>query len=234
MLDYYLSPDRISSRKIRLFVSVLLIVCSSLLQTFVLQTFMAPSDLLSSGFTGLAILISKITGLFGFGFSTSLGILALNIPAALFCAGKISKRFVFLSCLQFSLTSLFLDIFDFRPLFDDITLNVLFGGFFYGIATVIALKTDGSTGGTDFIAMYVSDKMHRSIWDFVFGFNVIVLLIFGSMFGWIHAGYSILFQLISTKTISSFYHRYSQILVEITTQHPEEVAEAFKKNFVMV
>lgn len=231
MLDYYLSPDRISSRKIRLFVSVLLIVCSSLLQTFVLQTFMAPSDLLSSGFTGMAILISKITGLFGFGFSTSLGILALNIPAALFCAGKISKRFVFLSCLQFSLTSLFLDIFDFQHLFDDITLNVLFGGFFYGIATVIALKTDGSTGGTDFIAMYVSDKMHRSIWDFVFGFNVIVLLIFGSMFGWIHAGYSILFQLISTKTISSFYHRYSQILVEITTQHPEEVAEAFKKEF---
>lgn len=231
MFDYYLAPDRIGNPKLRLAVSVILIALSSLLQTFVIQTFMNPCDLLSSGFTGLAILISKITALAGVPVSTSIGILALNIPAAIFCAGKISKRFVFLSCIQFSLTSLFLDVFHFEPVFDDLVLNVIFGGFLYGLTTVIALKTDGSTGGTDFVAMYVSERFHRSIWEFVFCFNVIVLLIFGAMFGWVHAGYSILFQLISTRTISSFYHRYSQILIEITTQHPEEVAEAFKKEF---
>ncbi len=231
MFDQIMAIDRIGNKNLRLIASIAVILCSSLLQTFVIQTFMDPCNLLSSGFTGLALLISKIAELFGLHISVSLGILALNIPAALFCAGKISKRFVFLSCLQFTFTSLFLDVLHFQPLFDDVFLNVCFGGFLYGMVSVLALKTDGSTGGTDFIALYISDKWNRSTFELVFLFNVVILLIFGAMFGWIYAGYSIIFQLISTKTINSFYHRYSQILVEITTKHPDEVAEAFKKSF---
>lgn len=215
----------------RFVASLLMIVASSLLQTYVIQTFMDPCDLLSSGFTGVAILLNRIAGLVGFDFSTSLGILLLNIPAAMFCAGKISKRFVFLSCVQFTLTSLFLEVLHFPPLFDEMILNVIFGGFLYGFVSVIALKADGSTGGTDFIAMYVSERFHRGIWEYVFAFNVLILLIFGSMFGWAAAGYSILFQLISTQTISRYYHRYSQILVEITTKDPEQVAKQFKTYF---
>lgn len=231
ILEQFLSPQGIRDKRMRFVASLLMIVASSLLQTYVIQTFMDPCDLLSSGFTGVAILLNRITGLVGFDFSTSLGILLLNIPAAMFCAGKISKRFVFLSCVQFTLTSLFLEVLHFPPLFDEMILNVIFGGFLYGFVSVIALKADGSTGGTDFIAMYVSERFHRGIWEYVFAFNVLILLIFGSMFGWAAAGYSILFQLISTQTISRYYHRYSQILVEITTKDPEQVAKQFKTYF---
>ena len=231
ILEQFLSPQGIRDKRMRFVASLLMIVASSLLQTYVIQTFMDPCDLLSSGFTGVAILLNRIAGLAGFDFSTSLGILLLNIPAALFCAGKISKRFVFLSCVQFTLTSLFLEVLHFPPLFDEMILNVIFGGFLYGFVSVIALKADGSTGGTDFIAMYVSERFHRGIWEYVFAFNVLILLIFGSMFGWAAAGYSILFQLISTQTISRYYHRYSQILVEITTKDPEQVAKQFKTYF---
>ena len=231
ILEQFLSPQGIRDKRMRFVASLLMIVASSLLQTYVIQTFMDPCDLLSSGFTGVAILLNRIAGLAGFDFSTSLGILLLNIPAAMFCAGKISKRFVFLSCVQFTLTSLFLEVLHFPPLFDEMILNVIFGGFLYGFVSVIALKADGSTGGTDFIAMYVSERFHRGIWEYVFAFNVLIMLIFGSMFGWAAAGYSILFQLISTQTISRYYHRYSQILVEITTKDPEQVAKQFKTYF---
>ena len=231
ILEQFLSPQGIRDKRMRFVASLLMIVASSLLQTYVIQTFMDPCDLLSSGFTGVAILLNRIAGLVGFDFSTSLGILLLNIPAAMFCAGKISKRFVFLSCVQFTLTSLFLEVLHFPPLFDAMILNVIFAGFLYGFVSVIALKADGSTGGTDFIAMYVSERFHRGIWEYVFAFNVLILLIFGSMFGWAAAGYSILFQLISTQTISRYYHRYSQILVEITTKDPEQVAKQFKTYF---
>ena len=231
ILEQFLSPQGIRDKRMRFVASLLMIVASSLLQTYVIQTFMDPCDLLASGFTGVAILLNRIAGLAGFDFSTSLGILLLNIPAAMFCAGKISKRFVFLSCVQFTLTSLFLEVLHFPPLFDEMILNVIFGGFLYGFVSVIALKADGSTGGTDFIAMYVSERFHRGIWEYVFAFNVLILLIFGSMFGWAAAGYSILFQLISTQTISRYYHRYSQILVEITTKDPEQVAKQFKTYF---
>lgn len=231
MFTKIVEPDSIKNKEIRLTYSIVLIICSSLLQTYVIQTFMNPCNLISSGFTGLALLIHKMTELFGFGIPTSISILALNIPCALFCAKHISKRFTFLSCLQFSLTSLFLAVFHFQPLFDDVILNIIFGGFLYGMVSVIALRTDGSTGGTDFIALYISDRLHKSIWNYVFIFNMVIIMIFGSMFGWVYAGYSILFQLISTRTISNFYNRYSQVLVEFTTQNPDLVTDTFKNNF---
>lgn len=218
-------------KSIRFIISIIMIIASSFLQVYVINVFMDPCNLLSSGFTGVAILLNKISNLFGFNFSTSLGILALNIPAALLAYKSVSHRFTLLSCIQFILTSVFLQFLDFSPLFDDLTLNVLFGGFLYGMSVVLALRANGSTGGTDFIALYVSNKIHKSIWDYVFIFNCSMLIIFGYLFGWEHAGYSIIFQLISTRTISNFYQRYEQITIEITTNDPEVITEAFMNNF---
>ena len=218
-------------KSIRFIISIIMIIASSLLQVYVINVFMDPCNLLSSGFTGVAILLNKISNLFGFNISTSLGFLALNIPAALLAYKSVSHRFTLLSCIQFILTSVFLQFLDFSPLFDDLTLNVLFGGFLYGMSVVLALRANGSTGGTDFIALYVSNKIHKSIWDYVFIFNCSMLIIFGYLFGWEHAGYSIIFQLISTRTISNFYQRYEQITIEITTNDPEVITEAFMNNF---
>lgn len=218
-------------KSIRFIFSLCMVIVSSLLQVYVIQVFMEPCNLLSSGFTGVAILLNKISNLFGFDISTSLLILLLNFPAALLAYKSVSHRFTLLSCIQFCLTSFFLKVLNFSPFFDDQMLNVLFGGFLYGLGISLALRADASTGGTDFIALYVSNKIHRSIWDYVFIFNCSMLIIFGYLFGWVHAGYSIIFQLISTKTISSFYQRYSQVTVEITTNDPEIITDAFLNNF---
>lgn len=216
---------------IRLAISIIMTVSSALLQVYVIQVFMTPCNLLAGGFTGLAILLNKVAGLFHFHFSTSIGMLVLNIPAAFLCYKSISKRFTFLSCLQFGLAAIFLQFAHFTPFFHDRMLNVLFGGFLYGTALSLALRADGSTGGTDFIALYVSNKIHRSIWDYVFIFNTIMIIIFGALFGWVAAGYTIIFQFISTQTVSRFYHRYAQVTIEITTKEPEKITEAFIHQF---
>ena len=91
----------------------------------------------------------------------------------------------------------------------------------------IALRGNASTAGTDFIALYVSNKMNKSIFEYIFVFNTLMLCVFGFMFGWIHAGYSILFQFLSTKTIDTFYKRYKRVTLEITTIHPEELRQAY-------
>lgn len=204
------------------------VVLSGFLQAAIIQIFMEPINLLSSGFTGVAILISKITStFFGFSFSTSLGMLALNIPVAWFCSKTISKRFTAFSMLQVFCASFFLRFLDLGPLFDGEFLNIIFGGFAYGLMIVLALKGNASTGGTDFIALYISNKKGKSIWGQVFVFNTILIIIFGTMFGWEYAGYSILFQLISTKTIDSFYHRYERMTMQITTARADEVIDAY-------
>lgn len=219
------------NKKLRFILCLGGVLLSSLLQTYVIKAFIQPSNLLSSGFTGVAILIDKIAGLYGQNISTSICILVLNIPVALACYKSISKKFTFLSTIQFITTSLLLKVLTFPALFDDVVLNVVFGGFLYGISVVLALKSSASTGGTDFIALYVSNKIGRSIWEQVFVFNAIILCIFGYMFGWIYAGYSIVFQFISTKTISTFHHRYERVTLQITTDDPENVIDDYVDNF---
>lgn len=208
-------------------ITIVAVVASALLQTFVIQAFIRPANLLSGGFTGVAILIDKITSLYGYSFSTSLGMLALNIPVAFLCSKSISVRFTFYSMIQVFLASFFLKVLHFQPMFNDVMLNVVFGGFLYGIGIVIALRGNASTGGTDFIALYVSNKTGRSIWEYVFAGNVLILCIFGFIFGWIYAGYSILFQFISTRTISAFHHRYERVTLQITTSKAEAVIRAY-------
>ena len=200
---------------------------SALLQTFVLQTFLNPSDLLSSGFTGVAILINRISMLYGYSLSISTLVIVLNLPVAIVCYKTIGKKFVFFSFLQVIFFSIFTRVLSFDPLFDDVILNVCFGGFLYGFAIAIALKGNASTAGTDFIALYVSNKMNKSIFEYIFVFNTLMLCVFGFMFGWVHAGYSILFQFLSTKTIDTFYKRYKRVTLEITTIHPEELRQAY-------
>ena len=100
-----------------------------------------------------------------------------------------------------------------------------------GIAIAIALKSGASTAGTDFIALYVSNKTGKTIWPYVFAGNCCVLGIFGAIFGWEHAAYSIVFQFISTKAIDGFYHRYNRSTLIITTKRPKEVADAYTKTF---
>ena len=220
------------NKKFRFLLTATAVVLAAFAQAYIIQVFIRPSDLLSSGFTGVAILIEKITSTyFGFSFSTSLGMILLNVPVAILCYKSISPRFTFFSLMEVFLASFFLKVIDFPPIFDDILLNITFGGFCYGLMTVLVLRANASTGGTDFIALFVSNRKGKSIWEYVFAFNTCILIIFGFLFGWDHAGYSILFQFISTRTIDSFYHRYDQLTVQITTAHADALCTAYIRYF---
>ena len=198
-------------------ISIIACIVSAILQAFAIQVFMEPSDLLAGGITGVALLINSLTAHSSFRIDTSLAIILLNIPLALMCFKSISPRFTFYSSLNFILTSVFLNLFHFTPFFDDVILNISFGGFLSAMAIVVALKGNLSTGGTDFLALYFSNKYHKSVWEYVFFFNIIIIAIFGYTTSWVSAGYSILFQFISTRTISAFHDRYELVTIEATT-----------------
>ncbi len=207
------------------------VFASAFLQAYAIQVFVRPANLLSGGFTGVAILFDAIAGVYGRSFSISLGMLVLNIPVALLCCKSISTWFTFFSLLQVFLASFFLEVFHFSPMFDDLMLNLVFGGFAYGMCIVVALRGNASTGGTDFIALFVSNKTGRSIWEYVFVGNVMILCIFGYISGWQYAGYSIIFQFVSTKTISAFHHRYERVTLQVTTTKAEEVIQEYVSKY---
>ncbi|MDM8246365.1 YitT family protein [Collinsella tanakaei] len=133
--------------------------------------------------------------------------------------------------LQVALSSLFLQVFHFEPLLDDKIMLVIFGGILSGISIALALKAGASTGGTDFIALLVSNRTGKTIWGFIFASNCVVLVIFGAMFGWDNAAYAIVFQFLSTKAIDSFYHRYERVTLQVTTRYADEIVTAYVESF---
>ena len=209
--------------------SLLAVIISGFLQAYTLKVFIQPAQLLSSGFLGISILINKIGGLFGMDLSISLLMLCLNIPVALLCYRGISPRFTFYSIIQVICGSFFIQVLNFTPFTDDIILNVIFGGVLNGLYVSIALKGNASTGGLDFVALFFSNKSGRAIWQQIFLFNTSLLLIFGALFGWEYAGYSIVFQYISTKVISTFHRRYQRVTLLMTTQKAQEVMAAYTR-----
>lgn len=208
-----------------------MVTLSAFTSAAALQLCIRPAGFLSSGFTGLAILIQMLLEQQGIHVNMGLINVLLNIPAALLCIRSISIKFTIFSSLQVILLSLFLSCFHFSPLFTDPILNATVGGAVYGIGIVLALKGNASTGGTDFIAQYVSNRTGKGIWNYVFIYNCCLLCIFGMHFGWEAAGYSILTQFVSTKVIESLYHRYERSTLQITTKKPQELVKAYTAKY---
>ena len=231
LLEKYSYRKYRKNKLFRHFISLIAVIISGFLQAFTLKVFIQPSNLLSSGFLGISILMNQIASLFGTELSISILLILFNIPVAILCYKGISARFTFYSILQVFIGSFFIRILDFKPIFvDDLMLNVIFGGVLNGLYVSLALKGNASTGGMDFIALYASNKRGKTIWQEVFFFNTILLVIFGALFGWKNAGYSIIFQYISTKTISTFHQRYHRVTLQITTRYGEDVMQAYIKN----
>ena len=219
------------NRTARLFGTAGAVFLSALLQSFAIQALVRPAGIISGGFTGFAMLAERAGELVGVPISMQAVMLILNIPVALFCARGISLRFTIFSLLHVVLSSFFLQVCHFAPLFDDQILSVIFGGVLLGLSVVIALKGNASTGGTDFIALYVSNRTGKSIWTWVFMGNAVMYCVYGALFGWMAAGYSIVIQYISTRMISSFHHRYDLVTMQITTKLGPEVVEAYVSHF---
>ncbi|MCR4891383.1 MAG: YitT family protein [Lachnospiraceae bacterium] len=204
---------------------------SALLMAFTMSIFMQQASLLPAGFLGVARLVSMLGAKSGITIDASVVLLCLNLPVALFCAQKISKRFVFFSLLQVFLLSLFSRFIPTYPIFDQMILNVIFGGCIYGFSVALALRGGASTGGTDYIALYVANKTGKEIWIGVFIFNCILLAVFGYFFSWEKAGYSIVFQFISTRMVTTFHTRYKRVMMQIFTKKQDEVLKEYLAHF---
>lgn len=218
-------------KAVRYGITSLAVVLSAFLQAYVIQVFIQPAGILSGGFTGIAILIDRLTSLYGISISTSAAMILLNLPVAILCGKSINVKFTVFSLIQVFLASFLLKICTFEPIFDDVILNVICGGVLNGAGILIALRGNASTGGTDFIALYVSNKTGKSIWSYVFAGNVVILAIFGFIFGWEYAAYSIILQFISTRVVTTFHHRYKRMTLLITTAKAEELMKAYTSGF---
>lgn len=205
---------------------ILVILIAAILMAVNIKTFVQAGGLLPGGATGLTLLIQRSAKLFldwDIPYSP-INILLNAIPA--FIGFKfIGKKFTIYSCLMIFLVGLFADLIPAYTITDDVLLVSIFGGLINGAAISICLSVEATSGGTDFIAIYLSEKKHVDSWNYVLGINAVILSVAGLLFGWDKALYSIIFQYASTQTIHLLFQHYQKETLFVVTQQPELVSE---------
>ena len=206
----------------------LLVLAGAVLMAFNIKTFVNAGGLIPGGFTGLSLLIQEVCLRYG-NIHVPFSVInyALNAAPAAVCFRFIGKRFTLYSVLMIIVSSLLIDgmpsmFIDLIQLHDAL-LAAVFGGLLNAVAISICLYADATSGGTDFIAIFISEKYQKDAWNYIFAGNCIILVAAGFLFSLDKALYSIIFQFTTTAGLGALYHGYQQRTLIIITNSPDEV-----------
>lgn len=203
-------------------VRLFLIIAASVLMAINLKTFVHAGGLYPGGFTGLSLLIIEIFSRF-FGIQIPFVVIntLLNSVPAFVSFKFIGRRFTLYSGLMILLSGILTDLIPVGPMTQDVLLSAVFGGLLNACAVTLCLVAGATSGGTDFVAIYFSQKYGRDVWNYILIFNILVLCAAGILFGWDKALYSIIFQYTSTQALRGMYRRYQQVTLLIVTDKPQ-------------
>lgn len=208
-------------------IRILTICVASLVMATNIKTFVQTGGMIPGGATGLTLLIQRSMEAF----------LQLHIPYTVINVilnaipvyigfRYIGKKFTLYSCLMIFLTGIFTDLIPSTPVTYDILLISIFGGIINGFAISLCLRVDATSGGTDFIAIFFSQKTGRDSFNLILGINTVIIALGGLIFGWDIALYSIIYQYASTQVLHLLYKNYQQQTLFIITNKAAAVCEA--------
>lgn len=206
---------------------IVVICLASVIMAVNIKTFVSTGGLYPGGATGLTILIQSIFERFlGIKVPYTLVNLLLNVVPIYIGFKFIGKKFTLYSCLMIVLTAILTDIIPDTAVTYDILLISIFGGIINGFVVSVCLSMNATTGGTDFISIFLSEKKGVDSWNFILAFNVIIIMIAGILFGFDKALYSIIYQYTSTQMLHMLYTRYQKQTLFIVTNNAEAVCNA--------
>ena len=209
---------------------ILVIGLASLLMAVNIKSFVRTGGLYPGGATGLTILLQHIAQTFlHMEVPYTLMNVALNAVPVYIGFRFIGKKFTLYSCLMIFLTGIFTDIVPGYTITYDILLVSVFGGIINGLVISICLMANATTGGTDFIAIFLSEKKGMDSFNIILGINMLILAAAGILFGWDKALYSIIFQYVSTQVLHVLYKKYQQQTLFVVTNKPQEISDAISR-----
>ena len=205
-----------------------LVLTGAVLMAFNINTFVHAGGLLPGGFTGLTLLIQEICWRYGqFKIPFSVIFYMLNMVPAIFCFKFIGKKFTLYSVLMVIVSGFLTDwmpsMFTSFLTTHDVLLSSVFGGLLNAVAISLCLHADATSGGTDFIAIFISEKYNKDAWNQIFAGNCVILAIAGILFGLDRALYSIIFQFATTMALGVLYKNYQQRTLLIITNKPDDI-----------
>jgi uncharacterized membrane-anchored protein YitT (DUF2179 family) len=201
---------------------------------FNVKTFVHAGGLIPGGFTGLTLMIQESALRFG-GVNVPFSVIlyVLNAIPAVLSFKYIGKWFTLYSGLMVLLSGIFTDwmpamFIQTINLQDDVLLSAVFGGIINALSISLCLYAEATSGGTDFIAIFISEKYRKDAWNYIFIGNCVILLVAAFLFTLDRALYSIIFQFTTTVALSKLYRGYQQKTLLIITGKSTEVYELIR------
>lgn len=169
-----------SGRFREIFLDIIFECAGSMIIALALYNFALKSEFPMSGFSGLSMIVYRITG-----FPMGVASLLLNIPVAAVCYRILGKRFFLKSLRCMVISSVFLD--HVAPLFPVYEggrmLSAICTGVLCGLGYAMIYLRGSSTGGMDFITLSVKAKApHISLGKITFAFDLGIVVISGLIF----------------------------------------------------
>lgn len=204
---------------------------ASLIMALNINTFVHTGGLLPGGVSGLTLLLQEVFSKF---LHISIPYTPINILLNAFPVyigfRFLGKKFTLFSCWMIILTGILTDILPSYVITQDTLLISIFGGMINGFSICLCLFVDATSGGTDFIAMYLSEKNGIDSFNVPLIINAIILTAAGFLFGWDKALYSIIFQYATTAVIRVLYRKYQRATLFVVTDNPDAVCKAIYDN----
>ena len=167
-----------------------------LLASIGLKVFLLPNGFLDGGATGIAILLSEITGM-----DISFLLLFVSLPFLFLAWYSLSKRIFVKSILSIIALAIMIHFENFEPVTDDKLLIAIFGGLFLGAGIGLTVKNGAVLDGSEILGIFVNERYGISIGKVILVFNVILFSITAVLLSIEVAMYSILTFLITAKVI---------------------------------
>ena len=220
-------------KRLESFFSYLLITLGALMASFSVVCILIPNDAIDYGTAGIAIIISKLSGM-----NLSLCVAIVFIPFLIAGVAILGKEFGIKALLGSVVYMVGLEIFEeiHFELNTEHFIAVVFGGAILGAGLSLILKSGGCIDGSEIFANIVvkaiSDRTGRnfSMTYMLIGFNACVYLAVFFLINQSAALMSLLVYVVATSIIDHFTDNYEAIKqVTIITKKPEELIKAIKQ-----
>ncbi len=191
--------------------------------------FLEPNGLNAGGISGIAMLITHITGFGTVGVLSAL----INLPLFFFGGKKIGMKFFVGSILGTVFLSVFLDLFTMiPPLETEPLLGCLYGGILCGVGLGIVFMSGASTGGTDIVVRLLKQKFRNlNIGTISIGLDFLVAALTAFVYGDIaNMLYILIAVFISGQVVDAVVYKfdYSNVAYIISRDH-EKIADAINE-----
>jgi uncharacterized membrane-anchored protein YitT (DUF2179 family) len=205
-------------------INVIIIFLGCIIYSIGINCFLSHAKLLSGGVTGIALIFEYSTGL-----PAGITVFLLNIPLLILSYKKLDKSFNIYTAIGMMSYSISLIIT--KPLAqlitipNDFLISCIYGGVLSGIGGGLIFLRNGSTGGTDIIAVLLRKRYSNfNIGSLGFSLNLIIILLGAVIFGIPQALYTLISQFIQSIVLDKVLRGFnSKKLLLILTEKEEEI-----------